>query len=79
MAAIPKRAAMAEQAALGKPWNKQTFSDIQSALSKEFSPLSDARASAEYRSAVTNNLVMRFYIEGNTPLAQTQVALHVGG
>ena len=79
MAAIPKRAAMAEQAALGKPWNKQTVSDIQSALSKEFSPLSDARASAEYRSAVTNNLVMRFYIEGNTPLAQTQVALHVGG
>ncbi len=77
MAAIPKRAAKAEQAAIGKPWNEQTVSDIQAALSEEFSPLNDARASAEYRATVTKNLIMRFFIEGSTPIEQTQVALHV--
>ncbi|MEE9332871.1 MAG: xanthine dehydrogenase small subunit [Granulosicoccaceae bacterium] len=79
MAATPKRSSKAEQAAIGKPWNEQTVSEIQAALSEEFSPLSDARASAEYRTLVTNNLVMRFYIEGNMPKEQTQVALHVSG
>ncbi len=79
MAAIPKRAEKAELAAMGKPWNEQTVKAIQAALSEELSPLSDARASAEYRTVVTNNLIMRFFIEGNMPTEQTQVALHVGG
>ena len=79
MAAIPKRAVKAEQAVMGKRWDEQAIKDIQLALSDEFSPLSDARASAEYRTVVTNNLIMRFFLEGNNPTAQTQVALHVGG
>jgi len=79
MAAIPKRAVSAEAAAIGQAWNEQTVQKVQAALSDEFAPLSDARASADYRTAVTNNLVMRFFIEGNTPVAQTQVAFHVSG
>jgi len=79
MAAIPKRATQAELLAKGKPWNEQTINGIQAALEDEFAPLSDARASAEYRTTVTNNLIMRFFLEGSTPASQTQVALHASG
>jgi xanthine dehydrogenase small subunit len=36
-------------------------------LATEFSPLSDARAVAEYRSLVARNLLLKFYAETSTP------------
>lgn len=77
MAAVPKRAEKAEKVATGRQWNEQTITEIQGALAQDFTPLSDARASAEYRLKVAQNLVQRFYLEGSLPTQQTQVVMHV--
>lgn len=79
MAATPKRALHAEQVAIGKTWNKAAVNDIQLALTQDFTPLSDARASAEYRMSIARNLIERFYLEGTMPTQQTQVVTHVDG
>ncbi len=76
MAATPKRAVRAEQVAIGKRWNEETIDDIKTSLSDDFSPLSDARASAEYRASIAANLITRFFLEDKLPSSQTQVVLH---
>jgi xanthine dehydrogenase small subunit len=63
MAATPKRAAKAEAALTGQPWNAQTIAAAQAALAEDFAPISDWRASAEYRSTVARNLLRRFFLE----------------
>ncbi len=63
MAAIPKRALQAEQAMLGQLWNTQVIQLAQQALCSDFSPLSDGRASREYRQWIAANLLQRFYLE----------------
>ena len=52
MAATPKRAAKAEAALVGQPWTAQTIAEAQAALAEDFAPISDWRASAEYRARV---------------------------
>ncbi|NNE84805.1 MAG: xanthine dehydrogenase small subunit [Alphaproteobacteria bacterium] len=66
MAAIPKRAAECEAALTGKPWSEETVRQAATAIGKDFSPLSDHRASAEYRLRVAENLFVRLFrdIEG---------------
>lgn len=63
MAATPKRAAAAEAALLGQPWNEASFAAAARAMSGDFAPLSDWRASAEYRMRVAQNLLRRFFLE----------------
>ncbi len=63
MAAIPKRALLTEQSLMGKPWDDSTVALAMQALAADFSPLSDMRASASYRSRATANLLYRFYLE----------------
>jgi xanthine dehydrogenase small subunit len=63
MAAIPKRAAQCEAALLGNPWTEETVQHAAAALERDFEPLSDMRASAEYRSKVCHNLLLRFFAE----------------
>lgn len=63
MAATPKRAAGAEAALTGQPWSEASVRAAMAALGDDFSPLSDWRASAEYRSRVAANLLLRFYLE----------------
>jgi len=63
MAAIPRRAALAEQALLGRVWDAQAMQAAQTALEQDFTPLSDMRASAWYRATVARNLLMRFHTE----------------
>ena len=63
MAAIVKRAAKAESALLGQPWNEQAVEKAKAALASDFRPLSDMRASAEYRLQVAQNLLTRFWLE----------------
>jgi xanthine dehydrogenase small subunit len=46
-------------------------------LSKEFSPLSDMRASAGYRSRATANLLYRFYLETRPGQALEAAAVNV--
>ena len=63
MAAIPKRASLTEKWLLDKTWNDATVREAMDRLRAEFTPMSDMRASADYRSRATANLLYRFYLE----------------
>ena len=63
MAATPKRASHVEQALIGKPWRWDTISTARDAFDKDYQPLTDWRASAEYRSLTAKNLLTRFFLE----------------
>ena len=63
MAATPKRATAVEASLLGKPWTHETVEAALEAYSIDYQPLSDMRASAEYRLMVARNLLRRFYLE----------------
>jgi xanthine dehydrogenase small subunit len=66
MAAIVKRAPAAESAVLGQAWNEATVERAIAALSQDFQPLTDLRASAQYRLTVAGNLLRRFWLETRT-------------
>ena len=63
MAATPKRASAAEAALNGQPWSHESFEKAAAALARDFQPLSDWRASAEYRMLSAQNLLRRFFLE----------------
>ena len=63
MAGIPKRAANAEAALVGKDWSEATWQTAAARLAEDFTPLTDWRASAEYRMRVSQNLFRRFWLE----------------
>jgi xanthine dehydrogenase small subunit len=63
MAATPKRAAHAEAVLIGQPWSEATLIAASRELGKDFTPLSDWRASADYRLRVSQNLFRRFWLE----------------
>jgi xanthine dehydrogenase small subunit len=63
MAAIPKRAAKAEAALIGQKWTLDAAHAAAAAIAQDFAPLSDMRASAEYRAKVAANLIVRFWHE----------------
>jgi xanthine dehydrogenase small subunit len=63
MAAIPKRATLTEQLLNGGKWDESAVTAAMQKLTEDFAPLSDMRASADYRSRVTANLLYRFYLE----------------
>jgi xanthine dehydrogenase small subunit len=63
VAATPVRARATEKALLGKPWSSQTLQDAMECLRNEFSPISDMRASSNYRREVLGNLLWRFWLE----------------
>lgn len=66
MAATPKRAAKAEAALVGQPFSEESFAAAAKAVGDDFSPLSDWRASAEYRARVAANLFTKFWAEQGT-------------
>ncbi len=63
MAATPKRAARAEAALLGQRWDEATAKAAMAALSQDYTPLTDMRATAEYRARGAANLLYRFWLE----------------
>ncbi|SFP91242.1 xanthine dehydrogenase small subunit [Variovorax sp. 770b2] len=66
MAATVKRAAGAEAALVGKPWTQASVATAKLALAQDFKPLSDMRASADYRLQVAQNLIQRLWLETRT-------------
>ena len=77
MAATPKRAKACEAALLGKPWNSATVEAACAALALDFTPLSDFRASKEYRLLSAQNLLRKYFIELQTPHIETRVTAYV--
>ena len=63
MAATIRRATNCEAAIVGNAWNEETIDAACKALALDFEPISDMRASAEYRLRAAQNLLRRFYLE----------------
>ncbi len=63
MAGIPKRAKAVEAALLGKPWTMATVEAALPAFEHDFQPLTDMRASAQYRMLTAKNLLVRYFHE----------------
>ena len=73
VAATPVRARASEAALRGQPWNEATVHAAMDTLRAEFSPISDMRASADYRRQVLGNLLWRFWLESQ---GQTATDIH---
>ncbi|WP_163267514.1 xanthine dehydrogenase small subunit [Chelativorans alearense] len=63
MAATPKRAAAVEAELIGKTWTAGTVERAMGAYERDFTPISDTRASAAYRMLTAKNLLKRFFLE----------------
>ena len=63
MAGIVKRAANAEAAVVGQPWSEATIEAAMAELDKDFTPMTDMRATAAHRQRVARNLLRRFWLE----------------
>ncbi|MBH3428598.1 xanthine dehydrogenase small subunit [Pseudomonas alkylphenolica] len=77
MAAIPKRARACEAALVGKALNQASIERACQALAEDFTPLSDFRASKEYRLLSAQNLLRKYFIELQTPHIETRVTAYV--
>ena len=77
MAAPPKRAAQTEAALNGKSWTEATARAAAAALTQDYTPLTDMRASAEYRRKTAQNLLLRFFLETRpaNPLPASSVSV----
>ena len=60
MAGVPKRAASVEAALIGRPWSEETVRGVLALFSDGFTPLTDMRASAEYRLETARNMALRY-------------------
>ena len=60
MAGIPKRASTVEAALIGQVLTPQTAAQIAPLMEQDFTPLSDMRASKEYRLTIAQNLLVRY-------------------
>ena len=77
MAATVQRAANAEAALVGAPWNEAALAHAEGALARDFAPLTDMRASAAYRMRIAQNLLRRFWLEtrAQAPLASHETSV----
>ena len=70
-AAMPLRARNTEAALIGKPWTAETAREAAAVLGSEGTPMSDHRASSEYRSSMLSQSILKLY-------AQSAEAVEVG-
>ncbi len=63
MAETPKRAAACEMALTSTRWDSQAVENAVVALLTDFEPITDMRATGEYRQQVAGNLLRRFFAE----------------
>lgn len=77
MAEVAKRATCCEAQLLGQPWQTATVERACQALTQDFTPISDFRASREYRMQVAKNLLRRCHIEMTSPETLMRVTHYV--
>lgn len=63
MAATPKRASAAEAALEGAPLTADILAKAKAALEQDFAPITDMRASADYRLLAAQNLLEKAFLE----------------
>ncbi|TFW01457.1 xanthine dehydrogenase small subunit [Oxalobacteraceae bacterium OM1] len=75
MAATSRRAPQTEAALVGQAWSEATLQNAMAALAKDYTPLTDMRASSAYRMKAAQNLLRRFWYETrpDAPLPATAV------
>jgi xanthine dehydrogenase small subunit len=73
MAGTPLRALAVEDRLLGEPWALATIENAMSAFEQDFVPISDMRASADYRMLTAKNLLRKYYAETQQPLSETRL------
>jgi xanthine dehydrogenase small subunit len=73
MAAVAARSASVERILIGAPWSRATFETAALGLGQDFKPLSDMRASGDYRMIGAANLLRRFFL-AYEPDALTRLA-----
>jgi xanthine dehydrogenase large subunit len=61
VAPTPVRATDVEAALVGKEWNRATVAEVAEVLAKRFTPISDVRGSAEYRTSLIGELLKKFF------------------
>lgn len=66
MAATPKRAPASEAALTGASWTEETIEIAARALSDDYSPITDMRASATYRMKTAQNLLRKLFQESRS-------------
>ena len=74
MAATPKRAAHAEAALVGAAWSEAALIAAAQRLGDDFSPLSDWRASSDYRLQVSKNLFRKFWLDQQSDTATNRLS-----
>jgi xanthine dehydrogenase small subunit len=77
MAATVQRAQHAEAALIGQPWAEASIRSAMAALPTDFQPMTDLRASADYRAQVAQNLLLRWWFETRPAHALPASALSV--
>ena len=75
VAAMPSRAKKTEAALLGKVWSEETIASALPILRTEFTPISDVRGSADYRSGLITSLLEKFLTAESRPGCQPAPAL----
>jgi xanthine dehydrogenase small subunit len=63
MATVPKRATHCEKILLNSPMTEKIIHKAKEALEKDFKPISDMRASGQYRMEVAKNLLEKCCLE----------------
>lgn len=63
MAGVPARARHVETALTGQPWEPATITMAQAGFEQDFQPMSDMRASAEYRLETAKAMLERYFDE----------------
>jgi xanthine dehydrogenase small subunit len=63
MAGTPKRANTVEAALMGQAWSWNAVASAQASFAEDYQPLTDWRATAEYRAITARNLLTRFFLE----------------
>ncbi len=75
MAGIPKRAAHVEAALTGQAWTEATIRAAMAEMARDFTPMTDMRASAAYRLAAAENMLLRYFHElGGQPVNVLEVS-----
>ena len=73
MAATPLRAKAVETVLLGKSWSEDSIEQAIPAFDIDFAPIGDMRASAEYRSLASKNLLYKYFAETKSASAPTRL------
>ncbi|MGQ0383763.1 MAG: xanthine dehydrogenase small subunit [Gammaproteobacteria bacterium] len=78
MAATPRRAPACERALVGASWDIRGIAAAVAALAADFAPITDFRATQEYRARVAGNLLWRLLAETTDRGAAASVWNHAG-